>query len=304
MKLKYINILVSSLLTSSLLGANIEHSVDLNISTFSSEVKEIVYTNNGGRKLSELTWEANNIKMLGIGYSVNFNKFFKINLNYKRNYSTGNGMMNDYDWLDSSNANTWSDWSTHPNTEVDLVEHIDINFEKNIFDSGTNKVNLSLGYKEENTKYSSYDGSYIYSSSGVLRDQVGTFSGKVISYEHDITMPYAKIDYEYNENEFKLFAGISYSPKVTINDLDTHHSRNLQFEDSFSDATYKGFNVGIEYRNDKSLSFDVEYNKAIYEEISGNTKVTNLINGASNTYGGAGFSQEYDMLAFSITKIF
>lgn len=301
-------ILAPSLLVTSLYSSQIEQDINLNISNFSSETKEIVYVPTGfatsGRKLSELTWEADSVKMLGIGYSVNVSDYFKVNLNYKRNFSTSSGMMDDYDWIDSNNPGTWSDWSTHPDTDVDLVEHIDINVEKEIYNDETNSINLVLGYKDENTDFTAYGGTYIYSSSGILRDQTGSFSGKGITYKHNVSMPYAKLEYVYSEREYKLFAGVSYSPKVSVEDYDTHHLRDLQFDSTFEDGKYKGFNVGLEYRYDKSLSFDLEYNKAIYEEIKGNTKRTDLTNGSSVTYDGAGFSQEYELLTFKITKTF
>ena len=116
----------------SVLNAGKLTAKSLSLSILNSKSHEFVYSANTDKKLSELLWEANNIKMLGVGFDYQTNKNDFLSLNYKFNIIDGNDMMNDYDWL-KDNTNQWSHWSHHPNTKLKNLTILDISFNHNYY---------------------------------------------------------------------------------------------------------------------------------------------------------------------------
>lgn len=245
--------------------------IKLSLSDFNSKSEQYIYNGPNDRKISQLTWEANNVKLLGFGIEHK-TKDLGLYFNYKTNIKDGNGVMDDYDWLYDSQPNTWTDWSHHDNTVVEDVNILDLGINKEFTIYDKTKLIMSLGYKWEKQLFKAYDGSYIYSGSDLpseLRAYTGTFSGKGITYEQVYKGFYLGAELEKKYKDLYFMLNTKYTPNMQVEFTDTHHMRVPSFTDytSFNDTSMLSLGLGIDYNMDRNqiLSFSYDYTKYFYK---------------------------------------
>lgn len=175
---------------------------------------------------------------------------------------SGNSYMEDYDWLVAQPArpdmSNWSHQSKHENTELDWYFNGSMQVGYNVYqdkDAG-NTVNLNAGIEYTDVQWTAYDGTYIYSTSG-FRDDVGTFSGRGITYRQQLPSVFAGLNgtFERDKWTFNLGAkaGVTFSAKAT----DDHWMRDIRFIEDVDAAPLLGVSAGAEYQVSEGLDLFV-----------------------------------------------
>lgn len=246
-------------------------TIGASISSFNSISHETAYVSSG-RKISELTWKAENVKLLGIDASYDFSNGFGLYAGYNKNITTGDGVMDDLDWLDNSNPNNLTHWSHHDNTDVDNVSILDLGLKYgyNFTDISMETVSsintwVSLGYKYEYQKFSAYDGNGIYVGVPV------SFSGLGITYEQEYKGPYIGVGADFKNEDFILNLGFKYSPLMSADYTDVHHKRvpPRTFTSDLDETSMLNFNIGLGYMIDKSQKISLSYEYTKYDYVRG-----------------------------------
>ncbi len=280
-------------------------SISLDISTINGTSKEYVYE--GHDKISELIWRLNDVKLLGITSSIDITPKVTFSGMFKMNINTFQSTMDDYDWLALSLTDKWTDWSNHPDTTVKRVLKIDINFKHKTIITKNGNLYTQIGFKHDQFKWTAKGGSYIYSRNA-LRDTTGNSPNgmPVISYNQYFNSLYIGLGTNYKKQNLIINTHILYTPSVKIKDEDTHHARNLYFEDSFSNGTLIEYGLNLSYIINKQFSFIASYITTDYKLRRGDTKVSDANTG--EVYGiyldSVGISHKSNLLSCGIKYSF
>ncbi|QOG11783.1 omptin family outer membrane protease [Arcobacter sp. FWKO B] len=296
-------ILVLLSYTSMVADESIKFDLQTSYSNYSSTAKEVVYKSNGS-KLSELIWKVNNAKLLGLNAEIDLYEKYFINIGFKKNHETNNNRMDDYDWM--YNINDWTHWSGHPNTKVEKIEIFDIKLNKQTYLNENTNFLFGLGFKKEQSRYTAYDGEYVYSttSSSLFRDKTGTFSGKGITYAHTTQTPYLNFEIHHSINDWDILFMGKYSSKSKTTAIDIHHMRDLEFTDNFKNMQMINYSLGIKYHLNKNFSLLISYEHMQYKLKKGTSVTKDLTNGSVSGTDIVGFGQEYDLSSFAISYRF
>lgn len=255
--------------------------LNVSLSDFNSISDQYIYNTNNGRKISQLTWEADNVTLLGLGLAYNI-KDTNIYLNYKTKLTNSDGMMDDYDWVSDQAPDIWTHWSHHDNTRVEEINIIDLGINKEFSIYNKTKLIMSLGYKWEKQLFKAYDGSYVYSGSSAseFRAYTGTFDGLGITYEQVYKGFYLGAELQRTYKEYNFLLNVKYTPKMNVEFTDTHHKRSPSFTDytSFDDTSMLALGVGIDYTIDKNQMLSLFYDYTKYSYIRGD-RVRSYITG-------------------------
>jgi plasminogen activator len=300
---------------------DIQPEIRLSVGRLNGKTGEFVYDAFGaasgipGYKVSELQWQLNDVYMLGLGASVSATPRLRFNVDYWRNVSEGYGAMDDFDWLYV--GLDWSHWSYHEDTAVTEVSSLDLNGEFTLFDFIDEKSNTAitglLGYKQERLAWQAKGGFGIYSDleNNGFRDVLVSFPDvPVITYKQDFQMPYIGIGIRSEANTrsmpIVLSASFRYSNQVHGDSVDTHHLRDLRFEDSGDHGTWQAYDIGIDFHFRPSLAFNLTYAAQRYAEIKATTTVTDLTTGEKTFFPGdsAGLDHRSNMVSLGLTYKF
>lgn len=239
-------------------------------------------------KLSQLIWNSRNIPTISLGISTEFEKSYNINVEGRFGIYGGDGVMDDYDWLDI--GNDWSHWSHHEDTSITGLSTLDFSVDYHLFGKNkkksANKWSLVFGYRDESWAWESRGGSYIYSSSGILRDDIGNFTPglAVINYEQSFEMPYLGLKYETRSSKWRFNVQYNYSNQVSVSAIDHHILRNLIFKDDFEKGVMSSYKVGIGYSFMKNFDISLRYDSYTYDEVRGNTTYIDSTTGIPFAY--------------------
>ena len=263
----------------------VQISGHIGVGHLNGNATEIVYNTNG-TKLSELTWSMDDIYMLNIGGSITPTHWLKINADFWFKLNDGSGNMNDYDWL-VSGFSDWTHWSHHEDVPLDKGTMFDINAEIPFYSHQETTFTAIVGYKRENWGWKAYGGDYIYSTT-TLRDTKGSFpDGQLgISYEQWWDVPYIGIGFTSHLNNWDLAGRLIGSTLVDSKDEDTHHLRNLLFEENFGSSSMFGVDFTATYNITPQLGITGALKYFAYDEATGSTTITNLQTGQKTFVGG------------------
>lgn len=289
----------------------------ISITSIDTKSHEYVYkSSDNNYKLSELIWEAEDVSLLGLEFDYSLSSSTLLNFSYKINIFNSDSMMNDYDWV-KDDPNNWSDWSNHPNTQLEHLSILDINIKKLLESKNTLNAYFTVGYKIESKKFKAYDGTYVYSSSSGFRDETGYFNGLGITYEETFSSLYLGLGGSKKYKKLNFKAALKYSPFVVAKNIDTHHFRYFTNENSFDPTTMTQINLVVEYPYTKDLLFVITYENVEYEETKGTTTRTyygqtsdtytsggTIPQGSVFNYSGAGISNSYNSFNIGIIKKF
>ncbi|MBP6407164.1 MAG: omptin family outer membrane protease [Fusobacteriaceae bacterium] len=275
-------------------------SIDVNYANLNGTANEIVYwSSSSDKKLSELIWNLDNVNLIGVGTTYNINENGSINFDFYMNADTGKSDMTDYDWTNYNSSN-WTHWSNSP-TDITKVYKLDLNF-KYISSVRENlDFFIMAGYKLDIYKWVAIGGDYIYpSESGSLQDI------PVISYNQYFNVPYVGLGAVLNMSNFSFTGKLIYSGAVIAKDEDTHHLRDLYFEEYFEGGKMLGLILRGEYNFTENFAIlgSVDYSK--YYLNKGYTIETDLTDGSTTTYGegSAGIENETSMISLGLNYKF
>jgi outer membrane protease len=282
--------------------------LNVSMSNFNSNSEQYIYYAPTGQKISQLTWEAKNVELLGLGIEYKI-RDVGIFLNYKTNNKNGDGLMDDYDWVYEPEPDTWTHWSHHENTVVEDINILDLGISKEFNIYQKTKLIMSLGYKWEKQLFKAYDGTYIYSGSDLpseFRAYTGTFNGKGITYKQEYNGFYIGADLEKEYKDFDFLVNVKYTPKMNVEFTDTHHMRNPSFTDytSFDETSMLSLGLGINYNINvnQMLSFYYDYTK--YSYIRGDRVRSYVIGYNWQLPESVGVESENNMISLQYTYKF
>lgn len=267
---------------------------------------EIVYRDQQGNKLSELIWDLEGVKLIGVSSSYRSSEGFTFRGSFYLNYNNPVVNMEDYDWKDY-NRSDWTDWSKSP-TDINTVFRGDLNGEFRLLQGERLTFYVMLGYKFDMYSWVAIGGEYIYSSSGGFRDIIGTLpeGEKAISYDQYFYYPYLGLITKVEGRNYSLDAKLIYSNKVSAKDEDIHHLRDLYFEGFFEDGKMIELGLKGEYNITSRLSLNTLYNYTNYMLNKGYTKMTNLETGQETVYwdGSVGIKNYTHMYSVGLRYTF
>ncbi len=260
-----------------------------------------------GYKISQLDWKIDSAYMVGIGASFAPTQRLRFNLDYWRNAVDGEATMDDYDWFYI--GADWSEWSHHENTTATEISNADINgaFTFLKYDGGQSAFSAILGYRQDHLEWVAVGGEAIYSSDTGYRDIYVVFPEvKGISYEQTFKTPYIGLGFysagESNDLPIVLNASVRYSNWAQGEDSDTHHLRNLLFEESGNGGKWLALNLGLEFYLSYKMALNIALSLQSYEEILASTTMTDLTTGEVTFYPGpsAGLDHSSTMVSAGI----
>ena len=237
-------------------------TIGLNVSDFNAETHELLYlpqTTGDGRKISELIYKIEKVKLFGVNLDYGIDESIHLYLGYKKNTSPGNGFTTDYDWVDDSNPDTITNESYHDDTHIENVSVLDLGIAKSFTVQNITPW-VSLGYKLEKIKIKVYDGYGFYYGIPV------TFNGLGLTFEQEYKGPYIEIGTAYRYKDLTADVGVKYSPLMRATYKDRHHFVPFTETASFDDTTMVNINLGASYHISKhqQLRLSYEYTKYAY----------------------------------------
>ena len=275
-------------------------SIDVNYVNLNGTANEIVYwSSSSDKKLSELIWNLDNVNLIGVGTTYNINENGSINFDFYMNADTGKSDMTDYDWTNYNSSN-WTHWSNSP-TDITKVYKLDLNF-KYISSVRENlDFFIMAGYKLDIYKWVAIGGDYIYPSESGTLDDI-----PVVSYNQYFNVPYIGVGTTMDISNFSFTGKLIYSGAVIAKDEDTHHLRDLYFEEYFEGGKMLGLILRGEYNFTENFAIlgSVDYSK--YYLNKGYTIETDLTDGSTTTYGegSAGIENETSMISLGLNYKF
>ena len=289
----------------------------LQVSLLEGDSREMVYYTGIGQKISELDWDLDDVVMGGGVISVAIKNKLYINFGMWDKMKNSDGYMNDSDWLSYGDPETRTHFS-RSKTSLDKGSMLDVNAAYTFISlkgdeitsrypefmmNSTYTVQGIIGYKYDEFKWTANGGYYIYNtgtSYGMFDYEPG------ITYEHDLSVPYCGIAFNFNNNNIGINTFFLYSKWADIDDVDTHHWRDLRYKDSFDDAQYTsyGINLNWEFISDWSVIFSYQHENL--QKVRGDTEVIYLDgSGAAYLYPyDAGFSHKNNSYSLSVSYKF
>lgn len=279
----------------------------MSVSYLSGEAGEYVYVPEYNHKLSELKWEFEDVYMLNLGASISPASWLTINLDGWINMTEGDNTMDDYDWYYVNYD--YTHWSHHDQTDMTTAFILDLSADMSFYQYQTSKFYGILGFKYDTYEWEAYGGDYVYSTY-YLYDTVFSMSDstKVITYEQNYYAPYIGIGFSSNLWETPLnFSGrFIFSPYVWGDDKDQHHLRSLVFEEDFDSGTMIAFDFAAKYFWTKNFTSWLSFHYQNYDEMKGETTVTDLTTGVKTEYTGdvAGMDSESTLISLGVSLSF
>ncbi len=257
----------------------------LGLGYLNGESNELVY-NEDGSKLSQLIWKLDNIFMLNAGLSFKPASWIKFNADVWVALNEGDNTMDDYDWLVSGWAE-WSDWSHHEDVDLETGLMFDINAEIPFYSHMNTTFSALVGVKRDNWEWVARGGSYVYSSY-YLYDTVGDFpAGELgITYEQTWTVPYVGFSFYSVLTNWDFSGRVIFSPLVQGEDEDTHHMRDLLFEEDFDSSWMWAADFAATYKFTPNWGLTGLISYQFYDEAEGSTTITDLTTGQKYYYPG------------------
>lgn len=248
-------------------------SARLSLSLANVDADELVYEMDG-RRLSELNWSAKNVPMLGLGVSVTPIRWLKLNLDYSQNLTAGDGDMLNRDWVVP--GLDWTHQSTHPSTELQRVQSLDVNAEMAFLQWHRTLFLAAIGYRWDSLEWESRGGRFTYSWSG-FRDTAGSIPEVAsINYEQDFHAPYLALRVRHDWKQWTVNGRVQWSPFVSAKAKDVHHLRTLQIKDSFEHTTLYGLGLSVSHFPSSNLEISGFFDWTTIEEANGKKIYSNL----------------------------
>jgi outer membrane protease len=239
--------------------------IGLSVSNFNAKTHELLYlpqATGDGRKISELIYKAENVKLFGIHLEYVLDDTIHLYLGYKKNTAAGEGYTEDFDWADSSSPGTITNASYHDDTDIENVSILDLGIKKSFTLKNINPW-VSLGYKQEKIKIKVYDGYGIYFGIPV------TFSGLGLTFEQEYKGPYIEIGTAYRYKELTADIGVKYSPLMRATYTDRHHLVPFTETAKFDDTSMVNLNFGASYQITEHHRLGLSYEYTQYAYVRG-----------------------------------
>lgn len=245
--------------------------------------QELVYDAGTGRKVSQLDWKIKNTGIVKGELSWDPYSFLTLNARGWTSLASGSGYMDDYDWMNSSQAR-WTDHSTHPNTDVNYANEYDLSLTSWVFKNANYKAGVVAGYQETRFSWTATGGSYNYNNGTSTGDFAAGVPG--VGYSQRFSMPYVGFTGQYRINDFEFNTLLKFSNLAKARGNDVHYLRDLSFNDKSTRSRYYGASVDAGYYIKTNTKVFAEFSYSKYEEGKGSTQIIDNNSGASSSIGG------------------
>ncbi len=282
-----------------------QFSVEMGLGYLSGDAEEIVYANDG-RRLSHLDWRLDDVVMLNT--KLAFRPIDWVTLRASSAFAiSGESTMDDYDWLVPGQE--WTHWSHHEHTDVKHAHQIELSGEVNVIKYRGLELGMLAGYKWDRYNWDSRGGSYIYSSDTGFRDLTGAFpAGELgISYTQDLSVPFLGLAAGFTWDRLSVHTSVVGSNRVKASGKDTHHLRDLLFEDNFHHGRYVAVEAEIAYAVTDNLSIVGTYDYQEFSKVEGTALVYDQTTAQVSTgYGpsASGLSLDTQMYSLALRYAF
>ncbi len=283
-------------------GDVVSASFQLSLGWLNGRAHETVYDYPGGggrNKCSELTWDLENVALLGGEAAVRILDRLRLNAGFWGALNRGHGRMDDYDWLLDEQGSPWTDWSL---SDVDVTRAyiFDLNAAVEFLRVAPLGLRVMLGYKENRWAWEDRAIRYVYSSNpskpGGFRDQAGELDGvNAINYEQTLRIPYAGLGAALNIRRLDFDVYCNYSPLVQAKDQDYHVLRDVWFEETFRNGNYFGAGARASYTFPRRVFLSLRFDYQLIPEIIGDTEIWGA-EGRASSSDDAGLDNQCWML--------
>ena len=178
----------------------------------------------------------------------------------------GDSSMTDYDWLLGYTEANWTHRSISPNTSLDwyLSGSAAVGYDFPINEMFS--VNFNGGVKYSDMQWTATGGSYIYSSGGGFRNDIGTFPDiPGIRYHVRLPVGFLGVDTSIKDGRWSLDTTAKYGFTFLASDTDYHYLRDIRFEDDLNwaqDFTADA-RVGYAFNDHLSAFLEGSYEKLV-----------------------------------------
>jgi len=244
--------------------------------------KELVFDQ--GQKISEIAWEMKPIIFTGYTIYAKVHKRSALNFSYWSGLNNHLGSVEDSDFEDGIK----SSFSKHTAT-LERVYLADLDFRYDFLTSTPVTLTGILGYSLRQIKMGAKDG-YVESPPGSARKDV---FGMGIGYEQIYKFPYVGIDMDYAlQQRLKLNLSTFYSNNVSIETLDNHFGRGIDFYDTMRGGVYYAVGPSAHFQIGRNNVLSVSSLYMKIKEVKGNSYSVNTSTGerSSTRENGAGIS--------------
>lgn len=244
-------------------------------------------------KLSELTWELKNLPYIKLTADFDVLKYAYIGLAGKIGFPAESGIMQDYDWLNSTSA-LWShespyeltNYSRHVN-KLQKYLMFTVNLGGNIFLPLDIKLTPFISYQYEIIAFDGRDGWRTYKSENY---KVIPFEGKVISYTQETNSVLFGLKFSVNSiPRTSLYGDFFCSPMLSFtNALDYHYVKSntgTAYWDKLDFMWNIQADFGIQYRFNKRHSSGISGGIQYIPVGKGVTSIKNLGTNGKPAYG-------------------
>lgn len=248
--------------------------------------RERVYT--GGRILSDLTWDIEDLLFAELGLHVSLGENWTIQARYAEAISAGRGEMTNYDYL---LPDVWTHFSDGE-VDVNRAYMFDVHAGWTFWHDDPVDMQLLGGYRQLHWDWSQYGGNFIYSVNS-FREFRGQFPAEQngINYQQTFHIPYVGVGLSRDWQAISLGGYLHYSPLARAEGLDEHVLRNLFFTDTFSNVVYYAAGIELAYRFHPRGFVAGGWDWHRIPETRGDTRITDLADGTEERVdGGAGIA--------------
>lgn len=285
--------------------SSVKFSAKLGAGYLTGESNEMVYWPSlGNHKASELTWNIDNLYMIGLAAKLEVNSWFALNIDGWFKATDGDGSMEDYDW--TVVGSDWTNYSSHGNTDVTEGSLLDINTEISFLTTSQSKFTAIVGFKRDDFGWEASGGEYVYSENG-FRNVSGSIPANIlsISYEQSMTSFYIGTGFGLTLEKFHFNGRIIYSPFVSAEATDYHYLRNIVTYDDFDDGDLIAFDIDASYIFTEKFALEIAYSYQKYDTMQGDSEWHyNDFGVVVNYPNSGGMDQQSSMLSLSLQYTF
>ena len=237
-------------------------NVSADVGIMNGKIQEFVFYSNIDKVLSRLDWDIKNIPVCNIQGKVDIFKYSFVKTTGFFGIPKSSGVIQDYDWLFYSPELT--NYSYH-NNYLSSYYGITIAAGANFFIPIINlRLSPFVAYQYEYLGMNGSDGYRQYKNENWEKKE---FSGKIISYFHEINSFLLGLDFEVPVFSLFGFSGsFSISPNATfIQALDFHY---INQKDNY------GHSYGTVYLDTLNRAFQLQADATIYANINRHNKLS------------------------------
>ena len=260
------------------------------------ESNEYVY-NDTGKKLSQLNWKIDGAAIINGAINVDVLPWLTANVNGWTTMENNHALMDDYDWVNPAQS-SWTDWSHHPDTDLNYANNIDLNLRGWFIQNQYYKIGATAGYEQSSFDFLAKGCCYQYNN-GLY---TGCFPNNElgIGYQQTFETGYLGLTGKYLMNNVELNATLKFSPWVQANDIDKHYARDITFTETGDNSSFSSITIAAGYYFSQ---FTKAFFEASYNQFTNGKADTLLDNNRGDVYyiqNGAGLGNNNYTLALGV----